>query len=89
MSIWRLLVAYDGTAFHGYVRAGAGRSEGDKQACFKLAGAGSKYRLGNECEQYAELELDQDLLKFGFPAEQFVPGHALDRHLGVADALVE
>jgi maltoporin len=55
----------DGTAFHGYVRAGVGRSEGDKQVCFKLAGAQSKYRLGNECEQYAELELDQDLLKFG------------------------
>lgn len=54
----------EGTAFHGYVRAGVGLAQGDKQACFKLAGAQSKYRLGNECEIYSELELDQDLVKF-------------------------
>ena len=49
--------------FAGYLRSGAGTSTGSgKQQCFQLPGAQSKYRLGNECEQYAELELRQDLL---------------------------
>ncbi|HJU49840.1 MAG TPA: carbohydrate porin, partial [Pseudogulbenkiania sp.] len=50
--------------FHGYVRAGVGSSDGDSQACFKLAGAQSKYRLGNECEIYSELTGEQDLVQF-------------------------
>lgn len=42
--------------FGGYLRAGAGKSsEGGEQACFKLNGAGSKYRFGNECETFSEL----------------------------------
>lgn len=42
--------------FNGYYRAGAGASsEGGDQVCFQLPGAGSKYRLGNECENYGEL----------------------------------
>ncbi|MGH8353926.1 MAG: maltoporin [Pseudomonas sp.] len=50
--------------FTGYVRSGiGGSSEGGTQACFQLPGAQSKYRLGNECEQYIELDLRQDLLK--------------------------
>ncbi|MGC8101816.1 maltoporin [Metapseudomonas otitidis] len=50
--------------FSGYVRSGAGgSSEGGAQSCFQLPGAQSKYRLGNECEQYMELDLRQDLLK--------------------------
>ncbi|MCW7540587.1 carbohydrate porin [Aquabacterium sp. A7-Y] len=45
--------------FHGYFRAGVGASGGGgDQACFQLAGATKKYRLGNECEAYGELELD-------------------------------
>lgn len=45
--------------FHGYLRSGIGTNEGGggSQACFQLAGAGSKYRLGNECETYGELAL--------------------------------
>ena len=39
----------------GYLRAGIGfQSDGDDQRCFQLPGAGAKYRLGNECEIYAE-----------------------------------
>lgn len=50
--------------FHGYARSGIGwTSDGGEQQCHKLAGAGSKYRLGNECETYAELKLGQDLYK--------------------------
>ena len=49
--------------FAGYLRSGLGGStSGGSQSCFHLPGADSKYRLGNECEQYAELELRQDLL---------------------------
>jgi maltoporin len=49
---------------NGYVRAGMGTTtEGDDLKCFKLAGAETKYRLGNECEQYAELQLSYEFLK--------------------------
>ncbi|WP_070887106.1 carbohydrate porin [Pseudomonas sp. D2-3] len=49
--------------FAGYLRSGVGSTDnGRSQSCFMLPGAQSKYRLGNECEQYAELELRQDLL---------------------------
>ncbi|MCQ4311580.1 carbohydrate porin [Stutzerimonas sp. VN223-3] len=48
--------------FNGYVRSGIGESSAsESQACFQLPGAPSKFRLGNECEQYAELGLRQDL----------------------------
>jgi maltoporin len=47
----------------GYFRTGLGDSSGsDSMRCFKLQGAQSKYRLGNECEQYGELALKQDVL---------------------------
>ncbi|TWE07184.1 maltoporin [Pseudomonas sp. AG1028] len=50
------------TEFSGYVRSGAGTADGNgRQSCFQLPGARSKYRLGNECEHYAELDLRQDL----------------------------
>ena len=49
--------------FTGYVRSGAGSADGNgSQSCFQLPGAPSKYRLGNECEQYSELDLRHDLL---------------------------
>ncbi|WP_338560517.1 maltoporin [Acinetobacter sp. KS-LM10] len=50
---------------HGYIRLGTGNSEsGSSQQCFQLTGAESKYRLGNECEQYAELFLSQKVFEF-------------------------
>ncbi|WP_369959493.1 maltoporin [Pseudomonas benzenivorans] len=60
-------LALPGTAqaleFSGYLRSGAGTADGNgRQSCFQLPGAQSKFRLGNECEQYAELDLRQDLL---------------------------
>lgn len=52
--------------FSGYFRAGYGRnSEGGIQEPFKAPGAGSKYRLGNETENYGELALGKSF---------FVPG---------------
>lgn len=42
--------------FSGYLRTGLGSTgDGHTQACFQLPGAEAKYRLGNECETYAEL----------------------------------
>ncbi|EPJ2812745.1 MULTISPECIES: maltoporin [Pseudomonas putida group] len=50
--------------FSGYVRSGVGGStKGGAQSCFFLPGAKSKYRLGNECEQYVEMELRQDMFR--------------------------
>lgn len=47
-----------------YLRAlGGWNSDAGKAACFKLAGAEAKYRLGNECEIYGELMLGQPLAK--------------------------
>ena len=49
--------------FSGYLRSGGG-STLDKdggQVCFQLPGAYTKYRLGNECETYAELGFKQEL----------------------------
>ncbi|MGF1642049.1 MAG: maltoporin [Thiotrichales bacterium] len=50
----------------GYIRALDGEhSESGDAACFKLAGAGSKYRLGNECEIYGEALLGHQFTTFG------------------------
>jgi maltoporin len=50
--------------FGGYFRSGFGTSsDGGKEACFGLAGAGSKYRLGNECETYGELAFGGEAYK--------------------------
>ncbi len=50
--------------FNGYLRSGAGsNSEDGAQACFQLPGAPAKYRLGNECETYAELGFNQNVFE--------------------------
>lgn len=50
---------------HGYFRTGIGSSgNGNTQECFKLTGAPTKYRLGNECEQYAEFFAKQSIANF-------------------------
>jgi len=46
----------DKISFHGYFRTGVGLSgKGTDQTTFKAPGAGSKYRLGNEHDNYGEL----------------------------------
>jgi len=53
--------AEDVTGFSGYGRAGAGGATGGgTQSCFQLPGAPAKYRLGNECEFYWELEANHE-----------------------------
>lgn len=50
--------------FTGYLRSGVGGSnEGGPQTCFSLPGVSFKFRLGNECENYAELGFGQNLYK--------------------------
>jgi maltoporin len=51
--------------FHGYLRtAGFGvNTKGGGQVCFSLPGTDFKFRLGNECENYAELEFNESLYK--------------------------
>lgn len=52
--------------FHGYARSGIGwTSGGGEQSAFTVNGGGSKYRLGNESDTYAELKLGQELFKSG------------------------
>lgn len=51
--------------FHGYLRSGGGSTldQGGGQVCFQLPGAYTKYRLGNECETYAEVAFGQELFE--------------------------
>ncbi|MCX3308570.1 maltoporin [Pantoea vagans] len=52
--------------FTGYARSGIGwTGSGGEQQCFQATGVQSKYRLGNECETYAELKLGQEVWKEG------------------------
>lgn len=55
-------IAADAFEFNGYLRSGiGGATSGGNQSCFQLPGAPTKYRLSNECEQYAELGIRYDL----------------------------
>jgi maltoporin len=48
--------------FNGYIRAGVGsNSNRGQQTCFGLAGAGGKYRLGNECDFFTEVSFGYTL----------------------------
>lgn len=52
----------EGFEFHGYLRSGGGgNSKGGDQVCFQTPGSPSKFRLGNECESYAELVFAQNV----------------------------
>ncbi|MCO8171712.1 carbohydrate porin [Pseudomonas sp. 21LCFQ02] len=55
-------LAAEALEFNGYLRSGiGGATSGGTQSCFQLPGAPTKYRLGNECEQYAEFGVRHDL----------------------------
>lgn len=54
-------VLQDFIEIHGYFRAGYGRNDqGGSQVGFQAPGAFSKYRLGNEAENYGELTLGKN-----------------------------
>ncbi|WP_423228008.1 maltoporin [Phytopseudomonas dryadis] len=64
LSVSMLPLSASALEFTGYFRTGVGEStNGHGQSCFQLPGAPSKYRLGNECEQYGELDLRHDFLQ--------------------------
>ena len=66
LAVLVVLAAPDASAvdFHGYFRSGiGGNSKGGNQVCFQDPGADYKFRLGNECENYAEWEFAQSLYK--------------------------
>ena len=49
-------------SFGAYMRSGAGTtSDGGSQACFRLPGAATFFRLGNECDSYVDLKLGSHL----------------------------
>jgi len=49
---------------HGYLRSGiGGNGKGGTQVCFQVPNTDFKFRLGNECENYAEIELRESLYK--------------------------
>lgn len=51
--------------FSGYFRAGVGiNTRGGNQVCFKLAGADTKFRLGNECDYVVEPTFDAKLAEY-------------------------
>lgn len=51
--------------FSGYMRAGVGiNAAGGNQVCFGLAGADTKYRLGNECDYVIEPTFDAKLAEY-------------------------
>ena len=48
--------------FHGYFRSSAGSSsEGGKEVCYRLPGSVVWFRLGNECDTYADLQFRSTL----------------------------
>jgi len=46
---------------HGYFRVQTSLQDQKERVCFKVPGAGSKYRLGNECETWGELSLFHEM----------------------------
>jgi maltoporin len=53
----------DSDGFHGYFRDGIGASSTHgPQSCFGLGGNTMKYRLGNECDSYAEFGYTKELI---------------------------
>ncbi|KAB8042755.1 maltoporin [Janthinobacterium aquaticum] len=90
----------DSEGFHGYLRAGAGSNtsgDGGSQGCFGLGGNTMKYRLGNECDAYAEFGYTKSVAKSGnvnYLATVWVNAYAPnsdfgDNKLGIVKAYVE
>ena len=90
----------DSEGFHGYLRAGAGSntsSDGGSQGCFGLGGNTMKYRLGNECDAYAEFGYTKAIAKSGdvtYMATVWVNAYAPnsdfgDNKVGIVKAYVE
>jgi maltoporin len=85
--------------FHGYMRAGGGSSNhGGSQSCYGLGGITMSYRLGNECDSFAEFGYTKEVAKApngaSFVATIWADAYKNssdfgDAKLGVAKAYVE
>lgn len=81
----------------GYFRAGTGAGvKNDSSACFGLTGEGLKYRLGNECDTYVEVNLKNTVkvgsLQFSgniMPTYWAVAGKEDERKTGLGQAFIE
>lgn len=60
-TISQLMSAQSSMGTVGYGRLQTSLQSDKENVCFKSPGAGSKYRLGNECESWIELGLFQDI----------------------------
>ena len=60
-AISQLLAVENTMGTFGYGRVQTSLQNNKENVCFKAPGAGSKYRLGNECETWIELGITQDL----------------------------
>ncbi|MDC8758265.1 maltoporin [Janthinobacterium fluminis] len=90
--------AADEEGFHGYFRVGAGGGSGKgPQSCYGLGGNTMKYRLGNECDAYAEFGYTKEIAKSDgvsyvatIWADVYSPKSDFgDAKLGIAKAFVE
>ena len=68
---------------HGYLRAGHGYAEeGKKKVCFQAPGALAKYRLGNECELYAEIGVEALWGELAQQDKTYVKAEIMANYLG-------
>ena len=70
----------DDEGFHGYFRVGAGTSTSGSrgpQSCYGLGGNTMKYRLGNECDAYAEFGYTKDIAKVDGVSYRLTAGDTL------------
>ncbi len=92
--------AYNDTeGVHGYFRAGAGSSSTHgPQSCYGLGGQTMSYRLGNECDSYAEFGYTHELAKSAngtswvgtIWADAYTPSSNFgNAKLGIAKAYIE
>ncbi|MES2264381.1 MAG: carbohydrate porin [Pseudomonadota bacterium] len=76
---------HESEGFHGYMRAGAGTSNhGGTQTCYGLGGITMSYRLGNECDSYAEFGYTKEIAKSANGAS-FVATIWADAYKGSSD----
>jgi maltoporin len=75
-NLWSLPRPFE---YHAYFRSGVGlNGRNGEQTAFKAPGAGAKYRLGNETDTYAELELQHNWLNREDPLKKpYVSSHVM------------
>jgi maltoporin len=60
----------------GYVRVGSGDADEARRTCYNLGISGGHYRLGNECDNYAEIGVGHTVHADGFSVRGLVMANA-------------